>query len=210
MYRHWEPEGSTCREGRGQPPLLHPESVSIFIYELGLSLSQAPENPRRWSSSAFKNGGKWKLDVCSDVCSWPWSPNTFTLMRKPEMQHHDASVITPQLKNLSDCCLTLNKANPPPPKASEDTPSPLTSLCLLPPLPLQPHPASCRSSDTCGALILGLCSLSLPAFNLSWKVSVAWKLVYLALLLDSPSAFFVINKWMNSFSKVLQALMFGD
>ena len=55
--------------GEGQPPPLHPESVSIFICELARSLSRAPENPRRWSSSAFKNGGKWKLDICSDVCS---------------------------------------------------------------------------------------------------------------------------------------------
>ena len=83
-------------------------------------------------------------------------------------------------------------------------------LCLLLPVPPQPHTTSCRPLDRNGSLVYGLCLPSLPAFNFSWKVSVAWKLVYSALLLDSPSAFFVINKWVNAFSKFLQALMFGD
>ena len=68
------------------------------------------------------------------------------------------------------------------------------SLCLLLPVPPQPHTTSCRPLDRNGSLVYGLCLPSLPAFNFSWKVSVAWKLVYSALLLDSPSAFFVINK----------------
>lgn len=57
-------------------------------------------------------------------------------MRKQEMQHHDASVITPQLKNLSGCRLTQNKAKHPHPRPLKTPPG--LSLHSLPPSPCPP------------------------------------------------------------------------